>query len=157
VSESVFARRRALFAALVVAAAALAVHPTWARAVGLDVWNVPALSAQVRASEAEGSRLADEDDEVRHRIAVKDAIVTDLYAGRLTLVEATDRFTAMNATRPHYLPAIRAAFPGATDREKMARNVISYALPRVPAPERGAAASRFETDLRQMLADAASH
>jgi hypothetical protein len=151
------ARRWTLVAtgALVVITA-LAVHPTWARSLGADVWNMPALTEQVRTTETEGTRLAAEDTEVQRRIAIKDAIVTELLAGRITLADATDQFTAMNTSRPHYMAAIRDTFPGATDREKMARNVISFATPRVAGAAQSATASRLEAELQQMLANGAS-
>jgi hypothetical protein len=134
-----------------------AVRPTWAQSIGADVWNVPALQEQVRASVAEETRLDCEDGEVMRRIAVKEAIAADLAEGRCTLAEATDRFNELNATRPEYVSTLLRSVPGATDREKFARNVISYALIRVEPSERPALSSRLEAELRQMLADSAAH
>jgi hypothetical protein len=157
VLESLLARPRALVCScLALGAVVLVAHPTLARSIGADVWNVPALKEQVRESTEEDDRLTDEDGDVRRRIAIKDAIIAELLAGRTTLSEATDRFAALNSGRPRYLTAIREGFPGATDQEKFARNVISFALARVEPHERANVSSRLETDLRQMIAARAS-
>lgn len=127
------------------------VRPAWAQSVGLDVWNVPALQAEMRASADASDRLDEKDHEVQQRMAVKESLVAELIAGRTTLAEVTARFTDMNATRPDYVASIRATFSGTTDLEKSARNVIDYALARVPVAERAAFAARLEAELQQML------
>ncbi len=149
--------RRVLIAAFALVLVVLAFHPTWARAVGADVWNVPALQNQLHAEANEDERLGEEAELVHTRIMIKEGIVTNMLAGRITLAEATERFTVLNASRPRYLDAIRKEYPGATDEEKMARNVIGYALPRVPANERDTVACRMEAELGQMLAAGAAH
>ena len=156
--EALLARPRALVcSSLVIGAVVLVAHPTLAQSIGADVWNMPALKEQVRAAGAEDERLTTEDDDVRRRIAIKDAITAELIAGRTTLADATDRFTELNAGRPRYLTALRDAYPGATDQEKFARNVISFAISRAEPAERADLSSRLETELRQMVAAGASH
>jgi hypothetical protein len=158
VLETLLARPRALVGScLVIGAVVLIAHPTLAQSIGADVWNMPALKEQVRAADAEDDRLTSEDDDVLRRIAIKDAIVAEMIAGRTTLADATDRFTELNTGRPRYLAALRDCYPGATDQEKFARNVISFAVSRVAPEERAALSSRLETELRQMVAAAASH
>lgn len=147
--------RRALYALVAVAfVGVLTIHPTWAKSLGADVWNMPALKEQLRESQNDIARLDAEDQGVRQRIAVKESLVQDLLAGRATLAEVTEQFTALDASRPEYMDILRANHPAASDREVMARNVISYALPRVPAEERAAVSSKLEVDLQQMLSGA---
>jgi hypothetical protein len=156
--EALLARRPALFVALtLVTVTLLAVHPTWARSIGADVWNVPALEEQIRASKSAGEQLEAEDTDVRNRILIKEAIVTDLIAGRISLAEAAEQFTVLNADHPRYTEVIRAQFPGVPDHEMMARHVIAYALPRAAAHERSAVAKRLDAELHQMLAASAGH
>ena len=156
--ESLLSRPRVLIASCAAAVVAvLAVHPSLAQTIGADVWNVPALKEQARASEVEEDRLDDEDSEVMRRIAVKEAIVNDLIAGRTTLADATARFVALNAARPQYLHALREAYPGTTDDEMFARNVISFAVARVPVSQRSELSSRLEGELRQSLAAVTAH
>lgn len=156
--DSLLARPRVLVAfCLVVGAVVLVAHPTLARSIGADVWNVPALKEEARAASAQEERLTEEGGDVLRRIAIKDAIIAELLGGRITLSTATDRFTELNAGRPYYLSALRETFSGATDQEKFARNVISFAVARVEPHERADLSSRLETELRQMLAAGASH
>jgi hypothetical protein len=156
VSEFV-SSRRALYALFAVACVGvLSVHPTWAKSLGADVWNMPALKEQLRETQSDIARLDAEDQGVRQRIAVKESLIQDLLAGRATLAEVTEQFTALDATRPEYMDVLRANYPAASDREVMARNVISYAMPRVPAEERDAVSSKLEADLRHMLSGAAA-
>jgi hypothetical protein len=158
VLEFLLSRPRFLVcSSLVVGVSVLAVHPTWARSIGVDVWNLPTLKEQVRESAAEGDRLSSEDDEVLRRIAIKEGIISDLLTGRSTLAEATDRFTELNAARPEYVEALRDTYPGATDQEKFARNVISFARARAALHERAALSSRLEAELRQIIAARATN
>lgn len=130
----------------------LAGHPTLARSVGVDVWNVPELTAQLREAEGESERLDAEDDAIQHRIAIKETIIRELIAGRATLAEATAKFAEMNATRPGSMTMIRMSYPGTTDHEKTAYNVISYAVARVPHATRSALSHRLDTELQRMSA-----
>jgi len=132
-------------------------HPTLARSIGADVWNVPALNEQLRQSEDAREDLDAEDTEIRRRIAVKEALVAELIDGHVSLADVTARFLAINATRPHYMAAIRQSFPGATDQEKTARNVISYALARAPAGTADALAARLNAELERMIARSDTH
>lgn len=152
------ARPRLLTAALALPLLAAGVaHPTWAKSAGVDVWNVPALEEQMRASAGESDRLEAAEEEVHRRIAVKEALVAELLAGRSTLAEVTARFTELNATRPDFVATIRQAFPGVSDHEAATRNVIGYALLRAPAADRSAVARRLDAELRQMIAPTAAH
>lgn len=137
--------------------AAGVVHPTWAQSTGIDVWNVPALQDQLRTSADESERLDGAEHEVQRRIAMKESLVAELIAGRAALADVTAQFTEMNATRPAYVAAIRESFPGATDEEKAARNVIYYALARATAAEHDAVARRLDAELRQMIALTSAH
>ena len=79
VLESLFARSRVLVCScVVVGAGVLFVHPTWAQALGVDVWNVSALEKKARASADENDRLDNEDGEILRRIAIKESIIADL-------------------------------------------------------------------------------
>lgn len=152
------ARPRLLTAALALPVfAAGLLHPTWAKSVGADVWNVPALNNEARAAISKNERLDAEDDQVRRRMAVKEALVAELIAGRTSLAEVTARFAEMNATRANYVALIRETYPGATDREKAARNVIDYVFSRVPAAERAAVVRRLDAELQQIIAPSAAH
>jgi hypothetical protein len=155
VSESVFTRRALLTLFVVAIFGVLVVRPTWAQSIGADVWNMPALKEHMRELQSDIARLDAEDEVVRHRIAVKEAFVADLYAGRATLVETTERFAELDASRPLYMATLRRTYPAATDRETIARNVIEYALLRVALDERKTLSGRLEAELQRMLSGSA--
>ncbi len=136
--------------AALAALALLTGHPTLAKSIGADVWNVPALNDQLRESSDLSAQLDDEDEEIRHRIVVKEAIIGQLIANHATLAETTAKFIELNASRPEYVTTIRATYPGATYEEKAARNVISYALARAPAGGYDALSRRLDAELQQM-------
>jgi len=132
--------------------AASALSPGWVRSAGLDVWNMPRLERTVDEAVEQGRQLEDEDAEVRHRIRAKETLVEGLIAGRSTLAEVTSQFTALNQPYPEYMRMILVTYPGATDEEKAARNVIAYTLPRVrDTSRRCAVAGRLEAELQSMM------
>ena len=89
---------------------------------------------------------------VCRRIEVKESIAWDLVAGRTTLADATARFMLLNEPYPYYLQMIRDTYPGSTDQERTARNVMDYTLGRVTdRRERERLAGRFEGELRTMI------
>jgi len=152
------ARPRMLTVALVLPVFAVAVvHPNWAQSLGADVWNVPALNDQVREAANESNRLDAEDGDVRQRIELKETLIDELLAGRATLTETTEKFMTLNSTRPQYMAVIRASYPGETDQEKMAQNVISFVLTRAPAERQDAVVRQLEAELRQMVARSGAH
>ncbi|MCI0704888.1 MAG: hypothetical protein L0241_27835 [Planctomycetia bacterium] len=130
--------------------------PTWAKSLGVDVWNMPALQQETRDADAHHAELDIENAALLRRIEVKETLIRDLIEERTTLTEVTAQFHEMNVVRPQYMVVIRVSFPGDTDEEKMARNVISFALPRVEPEKREALERRLEAELQQMLATSAS-
>lgn len=139
-----------LLAASAVVAAVAVANPQLAERLGLDVWNLPALHAKIDASEERAREIGTDSEEVQHRIAVKEAIVTDLIAARCDLAAATARFAELNATRPQHMAVIRASHPGDTDEEKLAHNVIAFCQTRVPPADRAALTERLEAQLARM-------
>ena len=127
---------------------------SWAESIGADFWNVPALTEQIRESTSANERLAAEQEEIRERIALKEAFIEELLAGRTTLAEVTEKFMTLNSSRPHYMDAIRDHFPGDTDQEKMARNVISIAIARSPTERQDSVTQYLESELNLMIATA---
>jgi hypothetical protein len=141
----------AVFFTLALPPVAAAVSPGWVRSFGLDVWSLPELHEEVAAAAEQSRELQAEDDDIQQRIVVKEALIADLIAGRTTLAEVTAQFLILNKARPEYMAVIRAHFPGSTDQEKVARNVIDYARPRVADPvRREQLVQRLEAELVRM-------
>jgi hypothetical protein len=136
-----------------VLAAALAVAPGWAERAGLDWWHLPALERDRRAAADRVQELDAEREATARRMALKEAVVAELVAGRVSLAEVTALFAAMDRDRPGYADGLRASFPDCPEREVVLRNTIGYALTRVTDPtERERLAARLEAELREVLA-----
>lgn len=141
---------------LIVPVATAIARPTWASAIGLDVWNVAALREETKSSTMRYHELDVERGEVLQRITVKEEWIANLISGRCTLASATMQFTALNEVCPTYMSLIRDSYPGATDEEKMARNVLDFLSPRVagePAWRRLALLARLNAEFQVLSAE----
>jgi hypothetical protein len=63
---------------------------------------------------------------VCERIVQRKAVISDLIAGRVSATEAHARFLALNASDPTTTRSVRLLFPGLTDAERAARQVVWY-------------------------------
>jgi hypothetical protein len=89
------------------------------------------------------------------RTAMKDDLVQQLVNGRLSLAAAAGQFLDLNSQSPDCLSVMRAHFPGRTDTESAARNVIEYARHRTPAGRAEQVADRLAAEFRAMYPHAA--
>ncbi len=128
-------------------------HPSWAQAVGVDVWNLAELEEQTRATTAHNRVLLAEDYEIQQRIAIKESLIEELVAGHTSLAATTDAFLELNRAMPQHMTVIRSLYPGRSDRELVARNVLDYAKGRsVSDREEQAVQSRLEHELDALIA-----
>ena len=81
----------------------------------------------------ERARLEERAVYIADRIAIKEALIEDLIAGKQTLLEVTERFAELNSDESD-AEMIRIHFPGACDLERNANNVLGYAEQRVNDP-----------------------
>lgn len=112
------------------------------------------------AAEADQTRDLDTlREQIQHRIEVKSSLVVNLIAGRLTLADVTARFLELDESRPSYMEVLRANRAGATDEERMARNVIDYTHPQMSGESvifRTLVAIRLEIELSRFSNHSAS-
>jgi hypothetical protein len=151
---------RRVLLALLVSAAVVAANPTWAAAIGLDVWNLPALRQCMETEDAKRRAFAYEDAELFRRMDLKDRLVAELIAGRTTLADVTEEFVALNRDRPGYTTTIRATYPGQTDEERTARNVLGYVSQRMgdlPPARQAEVMARLESEFARFVATAATN
>jgi hypothetical protein len=137
----------------------LVANPRWARALGLDVWSLPELHEQLAAGAAKSRDFEREGEVVLRRIQLKDRMVDDLIDGRSTLAEIARRFHNLDRYRPGYMTVIRATVPGRTDRERSARNVLSFVAPRVAdltVSHREEVLTRLETEFSSLVSEESS-
>jgi hypothetical protein len=144
--------RRWIYPAVAVVAVALVgLNPSWAKAVGVDVWNLPTLEQEFQDAKETSKELTLLDCDIQERIVAKETKIDELKAGRRTLAEVTDEFLALNQSRPSYMVVIRTHYEGRTDREKVARNVIHYVRTRMDDPaEEAAVLSHLDAELNEM-------
>ena len=99
--------------------------PSWAEAVGLDFWNVPALRKELAQHVADRELIDRRTDTVLRSDSVKTTLVDELVEGRLTGREIVARFRELNEATGQ-MDAVREVFPAATDEESVARQVASF-------------------------------
>jgi hypothetical protein len=131
--------------------------------LALALWAASACreEARLRASLdtlAEEANAMDVDrDAILARMALKRVLVNDLVDGRVTLAEATGRFLALNRQHPAYMSAIRGDYPGRTDEESQARNLVANVLTWLDDPnDWPGVRERLGAEFRELFPDPAT-
>src|SRR4051794_32802747 len=97
-------RRAALASAAVIgvtATLATAVAaPAWARAAGLDVWNVPEMVEWKKAEDRRTADLWAAHARLQDQREATAAVVDELIDGRVTLAEAAEEVEEINRANP---------------------------------------------------------
>jgi hypothetical protein len=96
---------------------------------------------------------------VHRRIATKDELLSALVAGRLTLVQVAAEFLRLNAEDEAVAWVIRQRYPGATDEEKTARNVLDFlsvSVRDLPNGERVRLMARLEREFAEAFGTASA-
>jgi hypothetical protein len=133
----------------------VAVYPECAVALGVDIWNLPALGREVEDSERVSTELEEWGQTLMARIRRKRGVTLDLLEGRLSLLEAADRFRALSVRGPHDPADPIKVFPGRTETERVCRQVISRVFDEATVidPQRAEAVrAALEWELEQRLA-----
>jgi hypothetical protein len=144
---------RPLVAALAVTVAAwlaaAAADPAWAQAIGVDVWNVGRLEADLAASAAAGERLRAAGDWQLARFEMNQQVVAELAAGRVRLLDAAREMYEGNRDVPGYRAMLPARFPHAPTPEAQSASDLLYrvriVLDKQPA-RREAALARLQAE-----------
>jgi hypothetical protein len=128
-------------------------RPSWAAELNLDWWNLPELREDIRREKEREGKLRR--DTGIARCAAREEVTQDLLAGRLTLPQAAARFRALNAAVGPNVPPLGLWFPGATEEERLCRQVIAWVesastVPRSPGSGR-TARRRLVAELTALL------
>jgi hypothetical protein len=102
-------------------------RPSWAGKMSLDWWNLSDLREQIHRGEDRDAELDRLCAVAAVRCADKAEATEELLAGRMMLAEAAARFRAVNAKRDAMTPPLEDVFPGATEEERVCRQVIAWA------------------------------
>ena len=106
--------------------AALTAHPALAREMGLDFWHVPELRAGITDSDRRARELEAMGQVIGRRLALRTETIEDLVAGRIKADEAARRFDELNRSEPTMLARVRRMYPGDTDQERAAWQLVAH-------------------------------
>jgi hypothetical protein len=114
------------------------VIPGWVAAVGLDVWNLPALTLQIAEERQREEQLLAEDAAVLAYIRGRDELITAVSERRLTLREAAGRCHELALAVPVFRwDDFRALHPGNSDEECHCRDILAGVVQKLSnQPER---------------------
>jgi hypothetical protein len=141
-----------LLAALLAGAARL--QPDWASSLGLDECGPPEVRQQLAAERQRGTLLDRRQEVVRRRLDAKNEVVGQLLDRRLTLAEAAAWFKSLNESPADCPAAWHGEFPGASEGERLCRQVISWVhaeLAQQSASQAEAVCGRLEDELQALL------
>ena len=100
-------------------------------------------------------RRRDLDDAIRRaavRVRAKEAVVTELLAGRVTLLQAAARFRAIDRAMPEgFWARFGRTRPDDSDHEYYCRQVIGYVTPTTDDDRSWELVLRLEAELREHL------
>jgi hypothetical protein len=85
-----------------------------------ESWDVFELRRRMAAAEEDGRRIEREEELLRRRLAMKQVIIGELLADRLTFDEAASRFAEVNGLQPSAIGYLRLTYPGESDEERAA-------------------------------------
>jgi hypothetical protein len=126
-----------------------------AAAAGLWEFNVPGVVEDFDDAQRLQGELDDRLATVQSRIHIKESLVAALAAGHMSLREAGECFRQLQADEHGFWVQIRTAYPGASDEERIYRNVIDFASATLrDQPDHDAVVRRLERELGDYLAAA---
>ena len=109
---------------------------------------------------ADGPELCEEEVDIRPelvdrcanyrvRIELKRDLVHRVVAGEVTLADATAAFLHLNRDVPEVMDAVRTGYPGSSDEEKTAANLLTYVeLADIPDAAKRLALDRLTREFR---------
>jgi hypothetical protein len=111
-------------AVLVLALVCRAADPDWARAAGLDVWNIDREEEDLRQQGAEAARLRAWQGALEQRYELNRLLVRDVAAGRRPLAAAAEELWQGNQGMPGFRDVLERRFVGPTPVARAAHNLL---------------------------------
>ncbi len=125
-------------------------------ATGADaaIWGDWTDASMTDANRVLDRRRAD----VAARVEYKEALLAELAAGRATLAAVAGAFLRVNRDDAVCLEMVRATYPGGSDEEKSARNVLDYAAGRhLPTGPKAVFLARLAAEFAAAYPSAPTH
>lgn len=120
---------RALVAGAFLTASAvvcITAYPALAQELSADIWDGPDWRTRLTDSERRAHELARQEEVVVKRVALRNEVVNDLIAGRLTADDAIVRFVELNRTGQEMMRRVRERYGGDTDEERAGWQLVSH-------------------------------
>ena len=109
---------------IAVALASALQQPEWAHDLGLESWIEAALPDELRSDPEQEREFERCDRVLKMRLAVKEACIQELIAGRITLFEAAARFRRVNEEYP--VASDAQEFVSESPEERLCQQVILW-------------------------------
>ncbi len=133
-------------------AMAMLTYPGGLSAAYSDFENYDEHARQLETTRSSNARHDSSLVNLMDRINTKEQWLEELIAGRATLRATTERFMGLNRSNDAARTAIDFHYPGATDEEKAARNVIDFANTRLAyTPGPSDTRRRLQTEFRDQF------
>jgi hypothetical protein len=101
-------------------------RPSWAASVGLDLWNLPALTRETAKQEQITKELEKKTEIIKHRSAAKQEVIHDLLSKKVTLLEAAAEFQHLTVEPAECPGPGPDYFRGRTEGERYCREVLHW-------------------------------
>jgi hypothetical protein len=94
-------------------------------AAGAVLWRAVDLPQVFSEQGRYAADLRAQQETLSARREARKEILQDVVAGRLTLLQAADQFKGLNERHPECMTAVRSAYDGGSDEERLCRQVIA--------------------------------
>ncbi|WP_020472150.1 hypothetical protein [Zavarzinella formosa] len=98
--------------------------PVTAEEIGFDFWNLGELEDQISRGEVRNREIDRNDQQILSRMALRQEILKNLIAEKITLEEAGRGFLALNQTEPAAIGYLRIMYPNGTDLDRAIYQVV---------------------------------
>ncbi len=133
-------------------------YPHWPEAASLDVWDAPALGAEIDQCQQRRDDLNRRVQLCQDRLARKLEITTDVIAGRMNLAEAAREFRRLNVTNPDFVRCMRYKYPDCPEDELHVHNLIDTVDRFLEQqPEHDRLLARLNAEYKLMRCDGSIH
>lgn len=102
-------------------------YPDWPADAGVDVWNAPAMRAEIDEHQRRRESLDEDVKATLERISRKSDIARELIDNRMSLAQAARESRAINSSNPAFLASMRLRYPDGREDELHARNLLLIA------------------------------
>jgi hypothetical protein len=105
----------------------LALQPVWLESMGMDVWSLPALHAQISTMMDRNDYLDRQAEAIKERLEIKERAIQDWAHDRISLAEAVEQFRISNEMPVAGGEQWRSLYPSANDQQALCKQFCVWA------------------------------